>query len=116
MARARSQEVSRGAGYAPNPRATARVPRVMKVIKVRLSVDMPGITQALRVLGTALEAAGGYADGLISAYWNHREPGYRVYLALRLPSEENAKSRGAAHRRQAIDRPAAAQSKEASPS
>ena len=113
MARTRSREAGRGAGYALNPMATSRVTGVMKVIKVRLSGDLTGITQALTVLGVAVEAAGGYAEGLTSPYPNRREPGYRVYLALRLPLEENTKSRGAAHRRQAIDRPAAAQSKEA---
>lgn len=113
MARTRSQETIYGAGHALNPIATSRVPRVKKVIKVRLSGDLPGITQALTALRTAVEAVGGYAEGLTSPYPNRREPGYRVYLALRLPLEENNKSCGAAHRRQAIDRPAAAQSKEA---
>lgn len=88
----------------------------MEVIKVRLSGDMPGITRALRVLDTAAETAGGRVDGQTSLYPNRREPGYRVYLALRFPPEENTESRGAAHRRQAIGRPAAAQSKEATPS
>ena len=96
-----------------NPMPAGGVPRGMHVIKVRLSGSTPGITQALRALSAAVEAAGGFADGLTSPYPNRREPGYRVYLALRLPSEENTKSCGAAHRRQAIDRPAAAQSKEA---
>ena len=85
----------------------------MEVIKVRLSGDMPGITQALRVLDDAAATSGGRLDGQTVPYPNRREPGYRVYLALRLPLEENDKSCGAAHRRQAIDRPAAAQSKEA---
>jgi hypothetical protein len=85
----------------------------MKVIKVRLSGDLPSINQALLVLGAAVKAAGGSAHGLTNPYPNRRETGYRVYLALRLPPEEYAEPRGAAHRRQAIDRPAAAQSKEA---
>ena len=113
MTSTRSQGATRGAGYALNSLAADRVPRVMKVIKVRLSGELPGITQALTALSAAVEAAGGHTEGLTSPYRNRREPGYRVYLALRLPLEENDKSCGAAHRRQAIDRPAAAQSKEA---
>jgi hypothetical protein len=113
MARARSQEACRAAGDALNPIPAGGVPRGMKVVKVRLSGDLPGITQALQALGTALQVAGGYVEGVTSPYPNRREPGYRVYLAFLLPSEENTGSCGAAHRRQAIDRPAAAQSKEA---
>ena len=113
MARTRSEEASHGAGYALNPLAAGRVTGGMKVIKVRLSGELPGITQALIALSAAVEATGGRTEGLTNPYPNRREPGYRVYLALRLPLEENDKSCGAAHRRQAIDRPAAAQSKEA---
>jgi hypothetical protein len=113
MARTGSKKANCGAGSALNSVASNRVLTVMKVIKVRLSGDLPGITQALTALSAAVEDAGGHTEGLTSPYPNRREPGYRVYLALRLPLEENAKSCGAAHRRQAIDRPAAAQSKEA---
>jgi hypothetical protein len=109
----RPRSGSDAAKDALNPEPAARVSGVMEVIKVRLSGDIPGITQALWVLDAATATAGGRLDGQTAPYRNRREPGYRVYLALRFPLEENAKSCGAAHRRQAIDRPAAAQSKEA---
>lgn len=98
-----------------NPITTSAVTQVMRVVKVRLSGDLPGISQAIAALGAAVASVGGYADGVTSPYPNRREPGYRVYLALRFPPEVKTGC-GAAHRHQAIDCPAAAQVKEAFPS
>lgn len=70
-----------------NPAAASHVITGMEVIKVRLSGDLPGITQALHVLEASAASAGGRLDGQTAPYPNRRESGYRVYLALRLPRD-----------------------------
>lgn len=80
----------------------------MTPVEFRLSGDLPGIATALRVLRDAAEIEGFEIGEPSRPYPNRREPGYRVYLALRLPADgDTTEQRGAAHRRQAIRRPAA---------
>ena len=76
-------------------------------VKVRVLGEMPGIANTLRAIRDAAQAAGFEIADQTRPYPNRREPGYRVYLTLRLPANETPESRGAAHRRQAIRRPAA---------
>lgn len=76
-------------------------------VKVRVSGDLPGIASVLRVLRDAAEIEGFEVSDLSRPYPNRREPGYRVYVTLRFPPEEETRLRGAAHSRQAIRRPAA---------
>ena len=79
----------------------------MSTVKVRLSGDVPAIAEALRVLHIAALAEGFEIPEKSGLYPNRREPGYRVYVTLRFPPEEDTRSCGAAHSRQAIRRPAA---------
>jgi hypothetical protein len=80
-------------------------------VSVRLSGDLPGIARFLDALAAVAQTGGFEVPELppqrLRAYPNRREPGYRVYVALRFPPEEDTRSCGAAHSRQAIRRPAA---------
>jgi hypothetical protein len=102
---------NRAARYAADP-FNGGIPGMGKgvpapaAVKVRLSGDTPWITDALRLLHAAAETAGFAVTSQSRPRPNRDEPGYRVYLTLRFP-EEDTESRRAAHRRQAIRRPAA---------
>ena len=77
-------------------------------VKVRLLGILPGVSAAVRVLTAAAEAEGFEVAEVSSAYPNRRDPGFRLYVTLRFPGEdETTDQRGTAHRRQAIRRPAA---------
>lgn len=83
-------------------------PAVPGAVKVRVSVDLPGIAALLRVLRDAAGTAGLGADISPRLYPNRHEPGYRVYVVLRFPAGgDPANVRRAAHSHQAIRRPAA---------
>ena len=76
-------------------------------VQLRVSGDLPAIASALRVLRDAAEIEGLEFGEMSRPYPNRREPGYRVYVTLRFPPDENNRPRGAAHSHQAIRRPAA---------
>jgi hypothetical protein len=76
-------------------------------VKIRLSGDAAAFAAVLDVLTAAADRGAFEVADVSALYPNRREPGYRVYLTLRLPAEEDTESRGAAHSRQAIRRPAA---------
>jgi hypothetical protein len=59
----------------------------MTSVEVRLTGDAPAIDSALRVLRDAARGEGFEVSPPSRPYPNRREPGYRVYLALRLPEE-----------------------------
>jgi len=67
---------------------------------------MPAVAAFVRVIADA--AAAGQAGVLAESAPrpNHREPGHRVYLTVRLPRQDTDVCR-AAHSHQAIRRPAA---------
>jgi uncharacterized protein (DUF2126 family) len=79
-------------------------------VKVRLLGILPGVSAAVRVLTAAAEAEGFEVAEVSPAYPNRRDPGFRLYVTLRFPGEDETPEdqRGTAHRRQAIRRPAAA--------
>ena len=79
----------------------------MKLVKVRLSGDAIALGAALALLASAAQGGGVEIAEQSALYPNRRDPGCRVYLTLVLPPEEESRSRGAAHSRQAIRRPAA---------
>ena len=103
---------ARTASYAADP-LNGGIPGMGKgipapaAVKVRVSGDMPGIAAALLVIHDAARTWGFEISGQTRPYPNRREPGHRVYITLRFPPEEDTRSCGAAHRRQAIRRPAA---------
>src|SRR5713101_4908172 len=101
----RPADASRPAG--PDMSCPAERDPSRGAVKVRVLGDMPGIADALRVIRAAAQAAGFEITDQTRPHLNHREPGYRVYITLRLPPDDTTESRGAAHRRQAIRRPAA---------
>jgi hypothetical protein len=72
-------------------------------VKVRLLGILPGVSAAVRVLTAAAEAGGFEVAEVSRAYPNRRDPGFRLYVTLRFPADDQ---RGAAHSRQAIRRPA----------
>lgn len=77
-------------------------------VRVTLSGEAPGVASALRVLRDAAEIEGFEVTKPSRPYPNRRDPGFRVYVALRFPADDDTSdSRGAAHSRQAIRRPAA---------
>jgi hypothetical protein len=59
----------------------------MSTVKVRLSGDVPAVTEALRVLFRARHDEGFEMSEASGPYPNRREPGYRVYVTLRFPPE-----------------------------
>ena len=77
-------------------------------VKVRLSGILPGVSAAVRVLTAAAEAGGFEVAEVSRAYPNRSDPGFRLYVTLRFPADEDTDPGGAAHSRQAIRRPAAA--------
>lgn len=79
----------------------------MPAVKIRVCGDLHGIAEAVRVLHIAALAEGFQIPEKSGLYPNRREPGYRVYITLRFPADEDTEPRRAAHRRQAIRRPAA---------
>jgi hypothetical protein len=60
----------------------------MTSVEVRLSGDVLAIADALRVLRDAAQTEGFEVSPPSHPYPNRREPGYRVYLALRFPEED----------------------------
>ena len=75
--------------------------------KVRLLGTLPGVSAAVRVLTAAAETEGFEIAEVSQAYPNRRDPGFRLYVMLRFPTDEDTDPGRAAHRRQAIRRPAA---------
>ena len=86
---------------APGRHRTGPAP---ELVKVRLSGDLPALDALTAILASypAVEIL----TGLDGPYPNRREPGHRVYLAVRVPPYA-ARQGGAAHSHQAIRRPAA---------
>jgi hypothetical protein len=76
-------------------------------VKVRMLGILPGVSAAVRVLTAAAEAEGFEVAEVSQAYPNRRDPGFRLYVTLRFPTDEETEQGRAAHRRQAIRRPAA---------
>ena len=74
------------------------------MVKVRLSGEQHALyaLAAMLAANPAVEILAG-PDG---PYRNRREPGYRVYLTVRVPPHDTDQG-GAAHSQQAIRRPAA---------
>jgi len=87
--------------------AAARPAGGTKLVKVRLSGDTTSLGIVLGLLVSAAQDGGAEIAEQSALYPNRRDPGCRVYLTLVLPPEEESRSRGAAHSRQAIRRPAA---------
>jgi hypothetical protein len=76
----------------------------VKFVKVRLSGDTAALGAALALLVSAAQDGGAEIAEQSALYPNRCDPGCRVYLTLAETTEDH---RGAAHRRQAIRRPAA---------
>ncbi len=76
-------------------------------VKVRVSGDMPGIASVLRVLHDAAQIEGFEVAERSRPYPNRREPGYRVYVTLRFPPEEDTVRAGRRTAAKQIRRPAA---------
>lgn len=80
----------------------------MKLVKVRLTGDTAALGAALALLVSAAQSGGAEIAEQSALYPNRRDPGCRVYLTVLIPdAAETTDSRGAAHSRQAIRRPAA---------
>jgi hypothetical protein len=71
------------------------------MVKVRLSGELPAVDTLAAIL--AGHPAVNLLTGPDGPYRNHREPGYRVYLTVRVPSD-TAEQGAAVHSHPAIGR------------
>jgi hypothetical protein len=79
-------------------------------VEVRVSGDLPAIAAFIDALAAAGCEVPEPGPRGFRVYPNRREPGFRVYLAVRPAEDQSETWCGAAHSHQAIRRPAATHS------